>query len=258
MKQEADNRLVSALARGISILRCFSPTSQELSAKELMDMTNLPKPTLFRLLDTLCELGLLRYSDRLSKYVPGLDLLNLAVPVLSRITLRQIARPLMQDLADHLQGQLHIVAGTGLNISYVEIAQGRQSHVFKPEVGMHLSLSRTASGRAYLSQIDPNIKQQYIKQFIEKNPDRSEWLTQRMQETQQDLQNLGFCKSEGDLHREVLTIAIPLRQPIDGEIFIFTACISVFSEYKDALETEVGPRLIALVRNVEAALGTLH
>src|SRR5690606_23634899 len=108
LRQEAESeaRLVSALARGISILRAFTPSRHELSAKELMQITGLPKPTLLRLLDTLCELELLRYSERLSRYVPGLGLLHLAAPVLARMTIRQLARPLMQELADHMRGQV--------------------------------------------------------------------------------------------------------------------------------------------------------
>ena len=64
MNSDADGKLVSALVRGISILQCFNNKRQELSGKELMDLTGLPKPTLFRLTETLCELGLLRYSER--------------------------------------------------------------------------------------------------------------------------------------------------------------------------------------------------
>ena len=99
MNTDPDGKLVSALVRGISILRCFGHKRTELSARELMELTGLPKPTLFRLTDTLCELGLQRYSERLSKYVPGLGLLQLSSPVLTRMALRQYARPLMQALA---------------------------------------------------------------------------------------------------------------------------------------------------------------
>src|SRR5256885_13951637 len=80
MNTEDSGKLVAALVRGISVLQCFSNKHQELSARELMDMTGLPKPTLFRLIDTLCELNLMRYSERLSKYVPGVGLLNLSSP----------------------------------------------------------------------------------------------------------------------------------------------------------------------------------
>ena len=54
MNSDADGKLVSALVRGISILQCFNNKRQELSGKELMDLTGLPKPTLFRLTETLC------------------------------------------------------------------------------------------------------------------------------------------------------------------------------------------------------------
>src|SRR5258707_747905 len=96
MNTEDSGKLVAALVRGISVLQCFSNKHQELSARELMDMTGLPKPTLFRLIDTLCELNLMRYSERLSKYVPGVGLLNLSSPVLARMHMRQ-----------HGRGQVH-------------------------------------------------------------------------------------------------------------------------------------------------------
>ena len=100
MSSDADGKLVSALVRGVSILGCFTNKRQELSGKELMELTGLPKPTLFRLTETLCELGLLRYSERLSKFVPGIGLLNLASPVLARMRMRQFARPQMMELAN--------------------------------------------------------------------------------------------------------------------------------------------------------------
>ena len=111
MNMEADAKLVSALVRGVSILRCFSSKRQELSARELMELTGLPKPTLFRLTETLCELGLLRFSERLSKYVPALGLLQLSSPVLARMALRQFARPHMQALADLTEGQVQLAVG---------------------------------------------------------------------------------------------------------------------------------------------------
>lgn len=41
----------------------------------------------------------------------------------------------------------------------------------------------------------------------------------------------------------------------DGELWLFTLSLPVFSPLLKSLETEVGPRLISLVHNVEASLG---
>ena len=143
---DPDGKLVSALVRGVSILRCFSNKCQELSAKELMDLTGLPKPTLFRLTDTLCELGLLRYSERLSKYVPGLGLLQLSSPVLTRMALRQFARPHMQALADLTEGQVQLGylyelgAGVPKNDAAVADLMSRAANAGNAEAQFNLAL----------------------------------------------------------------------------------------------------------------------
>ena len=153
-----ESKLVSALARGINILNCFSPVQYELSAKEIGEKTGLPKPTLSRLLETLSEYGLIRYSDRLSKYVPGAGLLNLSAPVLQRMTIRQIARPLMQELADYISGQVQLVMGSKSKMCYVEIAQGANSKIYRPEVGVRMSISRTSTWKKNTRANGPGLK----------------------------------------------------------------------------------------------------
>ena len=252
---EQEGRLVSALARGICILGCFSTTVQELSGKELAELTGLPKPTLFRLLDTLCELGLLRYSERLSKYVPGLGLLNLAAPALARMTIRQLARPLMQELADHIEGQVQLLAGIGTNLSYVEVAQGAGSQLFRSEIGMRVSLSRTASGRAYLLMLSESERKAWLDGFARRDPSRKEWLDERLATAQRDLSEQGFSRSYGDLHREIETIAVPMQKRRDGEAWVLAAAVPIYSEQCRRLKEDLGPRLLTLLRNVEASLG---
>lgn len=252
---EQEGRLVSALARGIGILGCFSTNVQELSGKELVELTGLPKPTLFRLLDTLCELGLLRYSERLSKYVPGLGLLNLAAPALARMTIRQLARPLMQELADHIEGQVQLLAGIGTNLSYVEVAQGIGSQLFRSEVGTRVSLSRAASGRAYLWMLPEAERQAWLDDFARRDPSRKAWLDDRLATAQRDLREHGFSRSYGDLHREIETIAVPMAKRRDGEAWVLAAAVPIYSEQCKRLTEDLGPRLLTLMRNVEASLG---
>ena len=250
-----DNRLVSALVRGISILQCFDTKRTELSAKELMDLTGLPKPTLFRLVDTLCEIGALRYSERVSKYVPGLTLLNHSAPVLARMSVRQFARPAMQELADHIEGQLQLIVASQMRLTYVDIVQGRGTKVYHPDVGTHVSTSRTASGRAFLLRLPEAQRQAYLDQLAQRDPEKAKFLTQRLETARQDLERLGFTNSHSDLHREVQSICVPMQAMRDGELWLFTLSLPVFSPHLKSLETEVGPRLISLVHNVEASLG---
>lgn len=46
--EEKDRQFVTALARGLELLRCFSPRESVLSNQELARKANLPRPTVSR------------------------------------------------------------------------------------------------------------------------------------------------------------------------------------------------------------------
>ena len=52
---------ITALARGLDVLRCFRSEPKTLGNQELARLTGLPKPTISRITFTLTELGYLRY-----------------------------------------------------------------------------------------------------------------------------------------------------------------------------------------------------
>ncbi|WP_454688386.1 IclR family transcriptional regulator [Achromobacter aloeverae] len=256
MNSDTDGKLVSALVRGVSILRCFSNKCQALSGKELVDMTGLPKPTLFRLTETLCELGLLRYSERLSKYVPGLGLLNMSSPVLTRLAaLRQLIRPQMQALADLTEGQVQLAVGSRRQLCLVELANGMGNSAFRPEVGVQISLPRTATGRAYLLKLPDEEREAYMRDLRATSPERAEALAQRLDDARRDLAKLGFCRSHLDLNRAINSIAVPLSEPVDGEYWVFSLTIPVFSPLNEKWDSELGPRLTELAHAVEGVVG---
>ena len=65
---DSDPRFISALARGLAILRCFELDQKLLGNVEIAEMTRLPKSTISRLTFTLTQLGYLRYRHEFGKY----------------------------------------------------------------------------------------------------------------------------------------------------------------------------------------------
>lgn len=52
-----DRRFVTALARGLELLRCFNPHDGYLGVTELASRSGIPKSTVFQLISTPCQLG---------------------------------------------------------------------------------------------------------------------------------------------------------------------------------------------------------
>ena len=71
----------------------------------------------------------------------------------------------------------------------------------------------------------------------------------------EDVRSRGFCVSLGDLRRELHAVGVPMRRSIDGEIVAFNCSVPAFMLKKNQIEEDIGPRLVAMVRNIEGALG---
>lgn len=69
---------IQAVARASSVLKAFGQARGELGIGELAQRVGLSPSTVYRLVATLCETGLLEQNPASGKYYPGLDLFILA------------------------------------------------------------------------------------------------------------------------------------------------------------------------------------
>src|SRR3569623_1734225 len=94
-----DRQFATTLARGLEVLRCFTPEEPFLGNKDLAERTGLPRPTISRFTYTLVRLGYLRQLDS-GKYQLGSATVSLGYPMLARVRIRQVVRPAMNEMAD--------------------------------------------------------------------------------------------------------------------------------------------------------------
>jgi DNA-binding IclR family transcriptional regulator len=94
---EHDRKFVVALARGLEVLRAFTPSEGLLGNQEIAQRTGLPKPTVTRLTYTLTKLGHLTHVPRLGKYQLAPAALAIGYSTLANMRIRHVARPYMQE-----------------------------------------------------------------------------------------------------------------------------------------------------------------
>src|SRR5690606_29466199 len=133
----------STLARGPQVLTAFTPERLLLSNSEIATITRLSRPTVARLTGTLVQLGYLRRLPNAS-YVLTPHLLGVAYPVLARLKVRGIARPLMLEFANSIQGTVSIGTIDGTHQLYVESTRSIDHANFIPDVGVSTPLISTA------------------------------------------------------------------------------------------------------------------
>jgi DNA-binding IclR family transcriptional regulator len=148
MPVKEDRHFVTALARGLSVLSCFSSGEKMLGNLDIAKRCKLPKSTVSRLTYTLTKLGYLVYVEETGKYRLGTSTLALGSAMLARLDVRDLARPLMQELADFSKAMVSLGSRDRLSMIYVGNARSSAALTLSLDIGSRIPIATTAMGRA--------------------------------------------------------------------------------------------------------------
>lgn len=250
-----DRQFVTALARGLSVLRAFRPGDGILGNGEIAERTGLPKPTVSRLTHTLTRLGYLIHARRVGKYQLGPGVLSLGYGLLTNMDIRRIARPYMQEFANDTGLSLALGARDRLNMVYLEHARDASSVTLRLDVGSQIPIATTAMGRAFLTAI-PEKERAYLMTVMAERAG-GQWLVQAraIAKAMEDARKQGFVTSFGDWRHDVNAVAVPVRSPDGATVMAMNCGGPAFLHRPEKLVKEMGPRLLAMVQGIEADLG---
>lgn len=242
-----DRHFVTALARGLELLACFRSGDKLLGNQELAERSKLPKSTVSRLTYTLTKLGYLQYDDQAGKYRLGTATLALGSAMLSRLDIRQMARPLMQELADFSHTMVSLGMRDRLSMIYVENCRSQAALTLRLDVGARIPVASTAMGRAYLAEVSSNERNDILERV--RDLDELAWpaLRDRVMRAVDEYHTLGCCTSFGDWQPDVNAIAVAFRPTENAAPLSINCGGPAFNLSREFLLEEVRPRLIELV-----------
>lgn len=251
--EETDRKFIEALARGLDVLRAFLPGDGFLGNQEIAQRTGLPKSSVSRLTYTLTQLGYLTYSQRMEKYQLGSGVLALGYAFVSNLAIRQIAKPMMQELANNTGTSVGLADRDRLKMIYVEYSSPTNVMAFRHEVGDRVPLPTGSAGRAYLAALSQEEREFFFSHIEKKSPDEWPVIKTGILDSLHNYQEKGFCYSYGDWDPDVNGISVPLTLG-KNTIYCFNAGGPAYRLSREFLEKEVAPQLKNMVRNIEATL----
>jgi len=243
-----------AISRAFEILTCFTPQQPSLGNSEIVRATGLPKSTVSRLTCILVELGYL-YRTSSGKYRLAWGVVSLGYPLLTSMSLRQIARPAMYELAR--QHHVNVNLGTlhRAGVVFVESVRHDESSATRPDIGAPRSLLRSAMGRALLLALDESRRTALVNQAALADPVAFRDFPQRLEQARRSLIERGFCVSDGEHRSGYLALAVPMRTREPEEPLAFNCAVPAYQMSMQQLQDTLGPQVTAMVRRLENQLG---
>ena len=158
--QSADGTVGKALL----VLDQIANFDRPVRFSELQAISNLPKATLYRLVQSLTNQGMLAFDEERHTYSPGLRLVKLAHSAWRQSSLAPVARLHIDALAEKVQETIHLAQLDRGQVLYVDKrAASNPLEMFSQAGKIGLGYC-TGVGKAMIAFLDPEAQDAAIQQ----------------------------------------------------------------------------------------------
>jgi DNA-binding IclR family transcriptional regulator len=112
--------LIQAIERMSRILSRVGQNPHGISVKDLSKELKLPKPTIHRFLSSLSYFGYIRQNPEKRNYFLGFKFMELNSLLHNQIDLRELAEPILRDLAERANETVHMVVLDANEVVYID------------------------------------------------------------------------------------------------------------------------------------------
>ncbi len=237
------------------MLAAFNRGETFLANHEIAERCKLPRSTVSRLTYTLTKLGYLHFVEETGKYRLGTQLIALSSSALSGLSVREIARPALRELADFSGATVGLGVRDALSMRYVECLRGPSSIMVNIDVGTRISMTRSAMGRAYVAVLTDAERTVLFDRLRDRDPLAWPKLRASLEKAVEEHATLGCCTSFGEWQDNVNSVAIGFRPGGGMDAMAINCGAPTVVTDATFLLDEIRPRLIEHVLRLEGVMG---
>jgi DNA-binding IclR family transcriptional regulator len=125
------------------------------------------------------------------------------------------------------------------------------------DVGSRIPIATTAMGRAYIWALPNEERASLLRELREHYGSRWPRMRDGIERSGETVAKHGFAISAGEWQDDVAAVGVALKLNDGTGPYAFNCGAPAFRFTEDRLRSDIGPRLVAMVRNIEVALGSV-
>lgn len=201
---------VTALERGLAVLRAFTGRDELMTLAEIARIVDLPRATARRCLLTLLALGYVEARGRSFRLSP--QVLALARAYLSSSLLPRVAQPFVERVSEALGESCSVSVLHEDQAIYIARSSRKRVASLHRDVGTHLPAYCTSMGRVLLAslpdaELDAFLGRVALEPFTRFTIVEAEALRRVLA----DVRRREFCLIDQELELDLRAIAVPIR-----------------------------------------------
>jgi DNA-binding IclR family transcriptional regulator len=217
----------------------------------------LPKPTVSRLTYTLTKLGYLTPGPRFEKYQLAPSAMSLGYAALANLGVRHLSESYRNQVMQATGGAVAVGGRDRLSMIYFGQSRSELTLGVQLDVGSRIPIATTAMGRAYIWALPNEERASLLRELREHYGSRWPRMRDGIERSGETVAKHGFAISAGEWQDDVAAVGVALKLTDGTGPYAFNCGAPAFRFTEDRLRGDIGPRLVAMVRNIEAALGSV-
>ena len=125
------------------------------------------------------------------------------------------------------------------------------------DVGSRIPIATTAMGRAYIWALPNEERASLLRELREHYGSRWPRMRDGIERSGETVAKHGYAISAGEWQDDVAAVGVALKLTDGTGPYAFNCGAPAFRFTEDRLRSDIGPRLVAMVRNIETALGSV-
>lgn len=215
------------VGKALTVLDQVAGIGRPVRMRELLETSEFPKPTLYRLLQTLTNQGMLTYNTEAQTYAPGIRLVRLAHVAWSQASLAPIARPHVDALAANLREAVHVAQIDNGQVVFVDKRQASTKFSTLAQAGQVAPAYCTGVGKAILAFLsEEDLEQALLQQAFHQYTPATHTSANTLRAELETIRAEGIAFDREEHAAGIISIAAPILTPsrrVVGSISIATA-----------------------------------
>lgn len=202
---------VKQIDNAFALLDLFAREKQPLTLTAIATRLDMPKSSVFNMLDTLLQRGLLYETRQRGGYYPTQRLSEIAAEIMDGDVVLQRIHGELETLAVETGETALLAVREGADIVYVDVVESTSPIRYFARYGERRPLYTTSSGKAILSSYSP-VEREKIVRSIELVPHRANTLTDpaALLQLLSDSVERGWTEDRAEFTPDTMGIGVPL------------------------------------------------
>lgn len=240
--------------RLITLLELIAVAGRPISVAEVQKATDLPRPTCYRLLQTLVEHRLIESPNDDGRYVIGDRLIRLALLGKSDIDVRRATQPVLRKAAVMLGDSVFLSRLRGDDVEIIQVAtpEDQSQPYIHPGLGRR-PLHACSCAKAIAAFAEPEFQQTLLNDDLARFTEHTKTTPDEIRAELAEIVRRGYAVCDQEIELGVVSVAAPVQVGNVGVTFSVGA-VGPMRKFSARYREKVGERLKELSREVSGAI----